>query len=180
MRQEIVFAGFGGQGVIKAALLVGQAAALIENKHAAQTQSYGPEARGGACRSEVIVSDQEIDYIKALGADCLVVMSQPALDKYVHRADPDQTAVIIDQTLVQRVPEGLRRVYRVPATEVAEQTFGRALFANIVMLGAFSVITGLVSLEALKQTLVGNVPDKTLDRNRSALDEGARIGRELL
>ena len=85
MRNEVIFAGFGGQGVVKAALLLALAAGLHENKEVAQTQSYGPEARGGACRSEVVISDEEIDYIKALNIDSFVVMSQPALDKYIEK-----------------------------------------------------------------------------------------------
>jgi len=78
MRNEVMFAGFGGQGVIKAALLLAQAASLHDNKEVAQTQSYGPEARGGACRSDVVISDEEIDYIKTMNVDSFVVMSQPA------------------------------------------------------------------------------------------------------
>ncbi|MBW2408830.1 MAG: 2-oxoacid:acceptor oxidoreductase family protein, partial [Deltaproteobacteria bacterium] len=116
MRNEVVFAGFGGQGIVKAALLLAQAAGLHENKEVAQTQSYGPEARGGACRSEVVISEEQIDYIKALDVDCLVVMSQPALDKYIGTVDPDKTFVIADTTLIREVPQRLKKVFPVEAT----------------------------------------------------------------
>jgi len=177
MRNEIIFAGFGGQGVVKAALLVTHAAGLYEDKEVAQTQSYGPEARGGACRSEVIISDGAIDYVKALDTDSFVVMSQPALDKYVERMDPEKTYVIVDATLIDNIPENLKRVYRVEATKIAEEEFGRALFANIIMLGALSAITGLIDLTSLEKSLEGNVPGKTLETNRRALARGYEIGK---
>ncbi len=179
MRNEVIFAGFGGQGVVKAALLLALAAGLHENKEVAQTQSYGPEARGGACRSEVVISDEEIDYIKALNIDSFVVMSQPALDKYIEKIDPDKTTVIADTTLIRNVPERLNRVFPVEATRIAEEELGQSLFANIVMLGALSAITGVVTLTALQNSLDGNVPAKTLDKNLSALKKGYQIGMKL-
>ena len=179
MRNEILFAGFGGQGVVKAALLVTHAAGMYEDREVAQTQSYGPEARGGACRSEVIISDGAIDYVKTLDIDAFVVMSQPALDKYVDRADPEKTRIIADTTLIDRIPEGLQHVYAVEATRIAEEEFGRALFANIIMLGALAAVTGAVTLESLEKSLEGNVPEKTLETNRRALARGYAIGREL-
>jgi 2-oxoglutarate ferredoxin oxidoreductase subunit gamma len=160
MRNEVIFAGFGGQGVVKAALLLAQAAGLHENKEVAQTQSYGPEARGGACRSEVIISDEEIDYIKALKIDSFVVMSQPALDKYVEKVDPEKTIIIADTTLIGNVPRQLKKVFAVEATRIAEEELGHSLFANIA--------------------LDGNVPAKTLDKNRSALKRGYEIGSKLI
>lgn len=177
MRNEIMFAGFGGQGVVKAAVLVTHAAGLYEEKEVVQTQSYGPEARGGACRSEVIISDDAIDYVKALDIDSFVVMSQPALDKYVERVDPEKTYLIVDATLIESVPENLKRVYRIEATRIAEEEFGRSLFANIIMLGAFSAITGMVTLASLEKSLEGNVPEKTLETNRRALTRGYAIGK---
>jgi 2-oxoglutarate ferredoxin oxidoreductase subunit gamma len=180
MRSEVIFAGFGGQGVVKAALLLAQAAGLHENKEVAQTQSYGPEARGGACRSEVVISDEEIDYIKALEIDSFVVMSQPALDKYIEKVDPDKTHVIADTTLIGNIPPKLKKVFPVEATRIAEEELGHSLFANIVMLGALSAITGVVSLSALDKTLDGNVPAKTLDKNRSALKKGHEVGAQLV
>jgi len=179
MRNEVMFAGFGGQGVVKAALLLAQAAGLYEDKEVAQTQSYGPEARGGACRSEVVISNEEIDYIRPLNVDAFVVMSQPALDKYIDTVDPDNTVVIADTTLIASIPDRLRSVYPVKATQIAEQELGRALFANIIMLGALSAITNAVSIESLEQSLQGNVPEKTLEKNRAALKKGFDIGKSL-
>ena len=179
MRTEVTFAGFGGQGVIKAAVLLSLAAGLYDNKEVAQTQSYGPEARGGACRAEVIISDAPIDFIKVLNPDVFVVMSQPAMDKYAPAIDPRQTVVIADTTLIRRIPRRINHLFAVKATQVAEQAFGQPLFANIVMLGALSALTGLASPESLGKALQGNVPAKTLEQNRSALMKGYAIGRGL-
>ena len=179
MRNEVMFAGFGGQGVIKAALLLAISAGIYEDKEVAQTQSYGPEARGGACRSEVVISDQAIDYIKTMNMDTFVVMSQPAMDKYMDSINPDKTVVIIDTTLIKALPERVKHLFPVAATQVAEQEFGQALFANIVMLGALAAITETVSEKSLSLALEGNVPGKTLDKNRAALRRGYEIGRSL-
>ncbi len=180
MRNEVIFAGFGGQGVVKAALLLSYAAGLYENKEVAQTQSYGPEARGGACRSEVVISDMEIDYIKTLhNVDAFVVMSQPAMDKYSGKIDRVRTVVIADSTLVQNISPDFKHVYRVAATKTAEEELGKALFANIVMLGALSALTGLVDLSSLEKSLSGNVPPKTTATNKKALALGYAIAERL-
>ena len=179
MRTEVMFAGFGGQGVIKAALLLAISAGLYEEKEVAQTQSYGPEARGGACRSEVVISDDTIDYIKTMKLDAFVVMSQPALDKYSDSIDPKNTVVIADTTLIKKPPEDIEHLYPVEATQVAEEEFGQSLFANIIMLGALSAITSSVSENSLSRALEGNVPAKTLEKNRAALKRGYEIGNKL-
>ncbi|MCG8563983.1 MAG: 2-oxoacid:acceptor oxidoreductase family protein [Desulfobacterales bacterium] len=174
MRREIMFAGFGGQGIVKAALLTAQAAGLFQGKKIAQSQSYGPEARGGACKSEVVISDREIAYIKTRSLDALVVMSQPALDQYAPRIQPGRTRVIHDNTLVHDLPSGLIDPVGVSATALAEEKLGRSLFANIIMLGALAGATDMVSLDALSRALDGNVPPATLETNRRALELGFR------
>jgi len=172
MRNEIMFAGFGGQGIVKAALLLTQAAGLYENKQVAHTQSYGPEARGGACKSEVVLSNDEIAYIKTSKLDALVVMSQPALDQYQGRVLPDRTMVIYDTTLVEEIEPDFQHTIGIAATRIAEEEFGRSLFANIIMLGALAGVTGVVGFEALSLALDGNVPPETLEINRKALKRG--------
>jgi 2-oxoglutarate ferredoxin oxidoreductase subunit gamma len=172
MRNEIMFAGFGGQGIVKAALLLAQAAALYESKQVAQTQSYGPEARGGACKSEVVLSSKEIAYIKTRDLDALVVMSQPAMDQYQNRVIPEKTVVIYDVTLVETIPPRFKHTVGVDATQKAEEVFGRVLFANIIMLGALSGATRVVSMDAIARVLEGNVPTDTLETNRQALKWG--------
>ena len=172
MRNEIMLAGFGGQGIVKAALLLAQAAGIQENRQVAQTQSYGPEARGGACKSEVVISDEEIAYIKTSRLNALVVMSQPALDQYKDRVIPETTLVIFDATLIPAAPPEFKRTLGIRATEMAEEKLGRALFANIIMLGALAGAAEVVSLKALSKALEGNVPPPTLEKNREALELG--------
>jgi 2-oxoglutarate ferredoxin oxidoreductase subunit gamma len=179
MRHELRIAGFGGQGVIKAAVLVALAAGLGEGKEIAQTQSYGPEARGGACRSDVVISDAAIDYMKPMDIDTFVVMSQPAMDKYSGELDLGKAVIIADSTLVSEMPQGAAKVYGIQATKTAEERFGAALYANIIMLGALAALTGEPGLDSLMKVLEGNVPPKTLDNNRQALETGFNLGREL-
>lgn len=176
MRKEVRFAGFGGQGVIKAALLTAMAAGLKSDIEVAQTQSYGPEARGGACKSDVVISDAEIDYVKALDIDYFLVMSQPAMDRYAPEMDFRKVVVIADETLVKKFPAEAGRVHRIEATARAEKDFGRALYANIIMLGALAAISKLTAVENLDKILEGNVPPNTLDTNRQALRLGYELG----
>jgi len=179
MRKEIKFAGFGGQGVVKSALLLCVASGLYEEKEIAQTQSYGPEARGGACRSEVVISDERIDYIKPLHVDSFVVMSQPALDQYLPEIDPEETVVIADTTLIKKIPPSLSKLYPIEATAIAEREFGSPMYANIILLGVLSALTQVVGIEALERSLEGNVPPQTLEKNRAALRKGYDLGLSL-
>lgn len=120
MRKEVKIAGFGGQGVILMTVLLAQAAGIFEDKEIAQTQSYGPEARGGACRAEVVISDQKIDYIKTMNPDVFIAMSQPAFDKYITEIDPATAQVFVDETLVTNLPDNIKNLYKIPATKIAE------------------------------------------------------------
>lgn len=180
MRREVRFAGFGGQGVIKAALLTAMAAGLNDDIEVAQTQSYGPEARGGACKSDVVINDGEIDYVKALDIDHFLVMSQPAMDRYASELDLSKAVIIADGTLVKSAPKEAGKVYYVEATARAERDFGKALFANIIMLGALAAISKVVEVEDLSTILDGNVPPKTLETNRKALRLGYELGEAAL
>jgi 2-oxoglutarate ferredoxin oxidoreductase subunit gamma len=172
MRQEIRIAGFGGQGIISMGILLAVAAGKYEGKEVAQTQSYGPEARGGACKTEVVLADGEIDYIKALNPDFLVVMSQPALDKYVSGIDPEYATLVVDETLVQQVPASIKKLVKVPATKIAEEQLGNRIVANIVMLGVIAKISSFVGLDACKRALIDNMPARTVEKNLQALDKG--------
>jgi 2-oxoglutarate ferredoxin oxidoreductase subunit gamma len=172
-------AGFGGQGVIMSGLIISVAAGLHEGKEVAQTQSYGPESRGGACRTEVVIDDEQIDYIKPLDADLLVAMSQPALDRYLGEMDLKHAAVLVDSSLVTQVPDGVSKLYKLPATDIAEFKLGRKIVANMVMLGAISAITGMVSYDALVEAVKETFPPKTLELNLAALKEGFQEGSKM-
>ena len=162
MRTEVRIAGFGGQGVILAGVIIGKAASLFDNKNAVQTQSYGPEARGGASRTEVVIDDEEIDYPKVTSPDILVAMSHEALIKYmgdlkdegVLIIDPD---MIVEEEIVDFVKEHKIKLYRAQATKTATEDVGLRIVANIVMIGAIVKVTNVVSVDAAKQAILDSV-----------------------
>ena len=171
MRKELRIAGFGGQGVISIGLLLAKAVGQFGDMDVVQTQSYGPEARGGACKTEIVISDKTIDYIKVLNLDILVVMSQPALDKYGEDL-PEDGVLIVDDTLVENVPSRYQNVWRIPATDIAENGIGLRVVANVVMFGAIARITGLVTPEECKKALEDSFPAKVIQKNFDAFDRG--------
>ena len=176
MRVEVRFAGFGGQGIIKSGIIVAAAASIHADKNAVQTQSYGPESRGGACKSEVVISEEEIDFPKVVEPDVLVVMSQHAYNDYAEDVKSGGT-VILDPGMIPR-EKNLKnlKVYRVPATKIAEQ-LGRKIVANIVMLGAFTAITELLNEKALKESIKENIPKGTEELNLAAFEKGFEYGK---
>jgi len=171
MRREIRIAGFGGQGVITVGVLLAKALGQFGEAAVAQTQSYGPEARGGACKTDVVFSDTEIDYIKPLALDCMAVMSQPALNTYAGSLS-DDALLVVDATLVDDIPARFTNVRKLPATAMAEERLGMRVAANVVMFGAVAKATGWVSIEACKQALADTFPEKILAVNFSAFDLG--------
>lgn len=153
-----------------AGVILGEAA-VLDGKNAVQTQSYGPESRGGAARSDVIISDKEIDYPKALKADILVTLSQPAFDKYISEVAED-TVVVIDEDLVGSKDKSHLPV---PFTRIADD-LGKKIVANSVMLGYIAAATGVLSRPALEQALKSNIPSGTEKINSQAFEEGWERG----
>jgi 2-oxoglutarate ferredoxin oxidoreductase subunit gamma len=179
MRLEIRFAGFGGQGIIKSGIIVAGAASIYGGKNAVQTQSYGPESRGGACKSEVVISEIEIDFPKVTEPDVLVVMSQHAYNDYAEDLKSGGT-IILDPDMIPHEKELQRvKIFRVPATKIADE-LGKRIVANIVMIGAFSAIAKIVDVESLKQSIKENIPRGTEELNLSAFDRGYECGKSLL
>ncbi len=177
-RHEVRIAGYGGQGVILSGIVLGTAAAIYGGRFCTQVQSYGPEARGGACKSEVVIADEEIFSPVVTAPDFLVVMSQEALDKYVSDLR-DGGTLIADEDLVRNIPEREDiHVYRVPVARVANRKLGNRMFTNIVMLGAFAGITGIVSKDEMREAVKNTVPKPTVDRNLTALEEGLTLAKE--
>lgn len=175
MRQEIRICGFGGQGVITAAVILGKAAAVFDELIACQTQSYGPEARGGAAKAEVVISDQVIGYPCVRAADVLVALSQEAFRKYKQAVKSDGIVIVdpdlvIDHTISQVV-------YKVRATAIAED-LGNTIVTNIVMLGALVAIAQPVSWDAMLTATLESVPSRFTDLNRRALEAGYAAGME--
>jgi len=171
-RTEVRIAGFGGQGVILAGIVLGHAAAVQEGKKAVQTQSYGAETRGGAARSEVVISDEKIDYPKVISADITITMSQESFERYGAELRSG-SLLFVDADLVPRLAESAKgTVYRVPATKMAAEEFKKTLVANMVMLGAVASVTGVVRLDSLKKSIRDIAPKGSADLNMRALDQG--------
>jgi 2-oxoglutarate ferredoxin oxidoreductase subunit gamma len=167
-RLEIRLAGMGGQGMILAGVLLADAA-IRDGKNAVQTQSYGPEARGGASRSEVILSDAEIDFPEVIQADVVLCMSQQACDKYAHDLKRNGL-LIVDSGHVQRMPTTF--AIRADLTAWAAEATGREITANVLALGFLVGLTDLVSREALRETVLARAPAGTQELNLKALERG--------
>ena len=170
MRTEIRIGGFGGQGVILAGIILGKAASIFDKNEAVQTQSYGPEARGGASKCEVVVSDDEIDYPKVQSPDILVAMSNEALIKYIVDLKDDGTLIVDPGTTdVEDVRDFIDqhniKVYEAPATKTANDEIGLKIVANIVMVGAITKITGIISENAAVEAIKDSVPAGTEEKN---------------
>ena len=175
---EVRFSGFGGQGIIRCGLITGKALALYDNKFATMTQSFGPEARGSACSSQLIVSDERILYPYIDKPDILIAMSQEAYEKYESELSSRGT-LLIDKDLVKsKSPRNNIKLYSIPSTRFAEN-LGNRITANLVMLGFFSSMTSIVSAEAMKKAIPGLVPERYIDLNYRAFDKGYDYGEEL-
>ena len=179
MRREVRIAGFGGQGVVTVGTMLAVAAGVHENLEGAQPQSYGPEARGGACRSDVVISDEAIDYTKPLALDVFVALSPAAAEKYWPEVQAERTLVMVDKTLVPSPPDHSPPVLAIEATRIAEEELKDRVAANMIMLGAMAAVTGWVSLKALEETLKGRMSAKALDTSRAALRRGFELGKAL-
>ena len=176
---EIRIAGFGGQGVILSAAIIGKAAALFQGGFATMTQSFGPEARGGSSSAQVILSSDPILYPYVTQPDVLVVMSQEAYTRFTPELKPGGI-LILEQDLVRtdRFPPGAR-VFGVPATRLAEE-LGRKVVLNVVMVGFFGAVTKLIEAGALRQAVADSVPAALQKLNRQAFDKGFEYGAQAM
>ncbi len=178
-RTEVKIGGFGGQGVILSGLVLGKAAALFSNKNATMIQSFGPEARGSACSSQVVVADEQILYPYVRKPQILVVMSQEAYVKFIPELDT-QGILLYEEELVHiddRV--GHRPCYGVPATRIAEE-LGNRIVVNMVMLGFLTAVTGLLSEDAVREAVRSSVPRGTEELNLMAFSRGLDYGRSCI
>jgi 2-oxoglutarate ferredoxin oxidoreductase subunit gamma len=175
-RFDIRLSGSGGQGLILMGIILAEAIGIHDGKFVAQTQSYGPEARGGSSKAEVVVSDQEIDYPKALKLDLLLAMNQKSCDDYYMDLKPNGI-LIVDSTFVHQVP--IARAYQIPFTRIARDTFKREMVANIIALGAISKLTPIVSARAIETAVLARVPKGTEKLNRDALRAGVSEAKKI-
>ena len=169
-RSEIRIAGFGGQGIVLTGVVLGRAAALYSGKEVTLMQSYGPEARGGSCKTELILSDNKIDYPLTDRPKILVAMNRESLDKFSPQMSPG-SILIYDSTYIEPVENKSLEVYPVPGTRIAEEV-GSRIVANMVMLGALVALLDMVSVKDIERAMAEMVPPQTIKLNISALEKG--------
>lgn len=177
-REEIVIGGLGGQGIILAGYIMGQAASIFDGKNATLIQDYGPEARGGACRAQVVISDSPVSYPYIETPSVLAVMSQEAYTRYNPRLRQGGL-LLIDKDLIKPEKSTNNKIFAIPATRIAQE-LGRTAVANIVMLGFFTAVTKIISTDAMKQAVLHSVPKGTEELNMKAFETGYSYGLEKL
>ncbi len=179
-RTEIRVAGFGGQGVILSGYIFGKAASLFDEKFATLIQSFGPEARGSACSAQVIVSDELIDYPYIRKPDIMVAISQEAFSKYSYDLKPN--GILITEENMVTVSGDIASMYdhyTVPATRIADQ-LGRRIVMNMVVVGCFTAVTGLLKKDAVMKAIEDSIPKGTEELNLKAFEKGYEHGLELI
>jgi 2-oxoglutarate ferredoxin oxidoreductase subunit gamma len=177
-RYEVRLSGEGGQGLVLAGKVLAEAAAIYDDMNATQSQSYGPEARGGASRSEVIISDDDIDYPKAVNIDLLLALTQESVNRY-HSDLKDDGVLLVDAEAVTELPTGSFTVHKVPIIKIAQDKVGRALVANIVALGIITELADVVSREAVEAAIQARVPKGTEELNLRAFHAGVEAAKAL-
>lgn len=176
---EIRVAGFGGQGVILSAVVLGKAASIYQDGFATMTQNFGPEARGGACSAQLVLSDAPVLYPYVTRPDILVVMSQEAHNRFAPELKPNGM-LIVEEDLV-RVTDlrGDPKVYSIPATRIAEE-LGKRMVLNAVMVGFFTAVTHLLEADAVRKAVADSVPASFRDLNLKAFERGFEYGQNAL
>lgn len=175
MRLNVRFAGAGGQGIIRSSVLLATAYGLGEDYNVSQTQSYGPEARGGACKAEVVVSDEDIDYMKVDEADVFIAYNQMGYDKYCGSLD-DNSIVLVNSTLVSSVQ---REHYEIPGTQIAED-MGQPMTVNMVMLGALTKLLPKLHYDKMRSAIESDFAASIAVQNLEAFDKGYQYMADLL
>jgi 2-oxoglutarate ferredoxin oxidoreductase subunit gamma len=170
-RYEMRFSGSGGQGMILSGIIMAEAASIFGGKEAAQSQSYGPESRGGASKSEVIIGDEPVDYPKATSIDAMLAMTQEAATKY-HKDVKKGGILLVDSDEVKDIPKGDFKLYKYPIIATARDELGKTIVANIISLGMITELTGIVKREDIEQAVLSRVPPAFLELNKKALQIG--------
>jgi 2-oxoglutarate ferredoxin oxidoreductase subunit gamma len=176
---EIRVAGFGGQGVILSAVILGKAASIYENGFATMTQNFGPEARGGACSAQLVISDAPVLYPYVTQPDIMVIMSQEAYNRFAHELKPEGLLIVEEDLVRVSDLKGDPKVYSIPATRIAEE-LGKRMVLNSVMVGFFTAVTNLLSSDAVRKAVADSVPPSFRELNLKAFEKGLEHGKTAL
>lgn len=177
---EIRLGGSGGQGMMLMGDILAQAAGILENREIVLLKSYGPEARGGACRSELITDKNPINYPALSHPDFVLAMSQAACDKYTDDMDKEKGILLTDSGLVENLPHDITHIYSLPLTEIAKNVTGKALAANVTALGAISVLSGQFNEKSVLTAVMNRFPSRLHIINRRAFLAGVSAAKTLL
>lgn len=176
-RYEIRLSGSGGQGLILAGIILAEAAGIYDGRYVVQTQSYGPEARGGVSKSEIVISNEEIDYPKAMALDLLLAMNQASCDEYFK--DLKNGGILaVDSSLVTSIPT--KKALKIPFTTIAQRDLGKKFVANMVAIGAISQITDIISMKGIESAIMARVPKGTGTLNMEAFRIGMEVAKVLI
>jgi 2-oxoglutarate ferredoxin oxidoreductase subunit gamma len=176
---EIRIAGFGGQGVILSAVVLGKAASIYENGFATMTQNFGPEARGGACSAQLVLSDSPVLYPYTTQPDLMVIMSQEAYNRFAHELKPGGTLIVEEDLVRVSDLKGDPKVYAIPATRFAEE-LGKRMVLNSVMVGFFTAVTKLLEADSVRKAVADSVPPSFRELNLKAFEKGYEYGLTVL
>lgn len=180
MHYEMRFGGTGGQGMMLMGDVLAQAAGIYEGKEVVLLKSYGPEARGGACRSELITDTEAINYPTLSKPNFVLAMSQLACDSYTADMDKENGVLLTDSDLVTKVPQDVKHTYAIPLTHIALEQTGKAITANVVALGAISVFSSGASVESVKSAMLKRFPKKLHAINIKAFEAGVSAAKAIL
>jgi len=175
---EIRIAGFGGQGVILSAVVLGKAASIYENGFATMTQNFGPEARGGACSAQLVISDSPVLYPYVTRPDIMVILSQEAYNRFASELRPGGVLIIEEDLVRVSDLKGDLKIYSVPATRFAEE-LGKRMVLNSVMVGFFTAVTKLLSADSVRKAVADSVPSASRELNLQAFDRGLAYGNSM-
>ncbi|MCP4614733.1 MAG: 2-oxoacid:ferredoxin oxidoreductase subunit gamma [Planctomycetes bacterium] len=173
-RYEVRLSGSGGQGLILGGVILAEAIGVGDGKNVVQTQSYGPEARGGASRADLVISDEAIYYPKSMKLDLLLALTQEACDTY-YPDMKERGLLVVDSNMVTQIPT--KNYYGFPFSRLAREEIGHVMVANVIAMGAIAELTGIVTMASIKEAVLSRAPKGTEEKNSKALELGAKVAR---
>ncbi len=173
MKRELRLSGSGGQGLILAGIIIAEAG-INQGLNAIQSQSYGPEARGGASKAEVIISDEEIYFPKVRKPDILLALSQKAFEQYIHDLDSN-SIIVVDESIQTNDRIEVDKIYKLPILKTASEKIGKSMVANIVALGVLSTLMPEIESNFILEAILHRVPQGTENLNKNAFEEGVEL-----
>lgn len=173
-KKEIILTGLGGQGIVKSGIILAEAA-VLEGKYVVQTQNYGPESRGGCCRADVIISNDDIYYPRVSNANIIIALTQSGYDKFKEQVSEEAVIIVDDSVEVEEADSCVK----LPIVKTSEEELKNPQSINMVCLGALAALTNIIKYDNLKKAIEENVPKATIEKNLIAFDKGISIAKKV-